>query len=60
MKRLVYKIKGLLGLCQFHKCWHRSTRVVSGKGVKTKVYICEEHLKALIKTADYIKVKIEE
>lgn len=39
MKRLVYKIKGLLGFCQFHKCWHRSTRVVSGKGVKTKVYI---------------------
>ncbi|MGG5461481.1 hypothetical protein [Clostridium sp. B9] len=61
MKRLVYKVKGLLGFCQCKKCWHRSTRVVSGKGVKTnKVYICEEHLKALIRTADYIKVEIEE
>lgn len=59
MKKLILKLKGLLGFCQCNKCWHRSTSVVSGKGVRTKVYICDEHLKALIKTADYIKVELE-
>lgn len=59
MKKLIFKIKGLLGFCQYNKCWHRSTRVVTAKGVRTKVYICEEHLKDLIKTADYIKVELE-
>ena len=60
MKNLILKLKGLLGFCQCDKCWHRSTRVVTAKNVKFKRYICEEHLKALIKTADYINVEIEE
>lgn len=60
MGKILFRIKGLLGFCQCEKCWHRSTRVVSAKNVRPKVYICEEHLKALIKTADYIKVEIEE
>lgn len=59
MSKLILKIKGLLGFCQCDKCWHRSTRVVSAKNVKFKRYICEEYFKALLKTADYIKVEEE-
>lgn len=59
MGNLIKKIKGLLGFCQCDKCWHRATLIVENKEVKLKRYICEEHFKDLLKTADYIKVEIE-
>lgn len=53
------RIKRFLGFCQVKGCWNRSTLTVENKEVKLKRYICEEHFKALLKTADYIKVEEE-
>lgn len=59
MKRLVYKIKGLLGFCQCDKCWHRSTLIVENKEVKLKRYICENCFEKIMNVLSSTEIEEE-
>ncbi|MGU8434377.1 hypothetical protein ACV3RS_09745 [Clostridium perfringens] len=48
MKRLVYKIKGLLGFCQYDKCWHRAVAEMEIKSINKKLNVCDEHMEKIL------------
>lgn len=57
MKRIFLKLKGLLGFCQYNKCWHRSTLVIESKDIKLKRYICEKCSEKIINVLNSTEIE---
>ena len=49
MNRILAKIKGLLGFCQFKGCWERHKYKVELGTLGIKRCLCEKHTKDLFK-----------
>jgi hypothetical protein len=47
-RKLVMKIKGMLGYCQAEDCWNKSDFEAEIPATKTKRYLCETHAQKLI------------
>ncbi|MFR4584664.1 hypothetical protein [Clostridium cadaveris] len=57
MNKIIFKLKGFLGLCQCKKCWHRVYATISIKAIGKDIDVCEKHMKEILKDATLIGVE---
>lgn len=49
MRKLLVKIKGILGFCQSQDCWKRSKYQLNISVINEKRCLCEKHIQELTK-----------
>lgn len=59
MKRLVYKIKDLLGFCQCVNCWHRAVAEIEIKPINKKLNVCDKHMEKILSKSVLKEIFIE-